>query len=440
MSLTLLVENNPKFESFYILNLTTWLGLDIITKGKAEFAVRYLEENHQNVDLIIVRSTIGKEASAKIILEYQKLKNLNIPVIILGPGEFGDVPQIKATLELKQIIRQAATLLKITAKEMSEKVVPDFFPIPITFFHEIPRSVCPVYAQDIDDETQYHVTIEKMKPINSEMVKELIESGIAYLYVDKINRLDFVSNVTSELITKLEQSELNDDEIIQASEQSIELLSKKLLTIGITEETITLAKKNIDSIRNNTRRNPKLAKLLDRLLTNKSGYLFKHTQILTYIALHIIRNIDWGTPEQEDKISFITFFHDIALATDEQAMINSNRELKTSKLSTEERALVERHAQIAAELVSQFPHAPMGADQIIRQHHGQLNGVGFSDHYGANISPMAIVFIVAEEFTRIIMKREHGPFNIEEMLHELKAQFPTNRFAKIVEKLQNLTF
>jgi hypothetical protein len=82
----------------------------------------------------------------------------------------------------------------------------------------------------------------------------------------------------------------------------------------------------------------------------------------------------------------------------------------------------------------------MGTDQIIRQHHGQLNGIGFSDHYGANVSPMAIVFIVAEEYTRIIMKREAGPFDREEMMRELKDVFPTSRFAKIVEKLATVSF
>ena len=38
------------------------------------------------------------------------------------------------------------------------------------------------------------------------------------------------------------------------------------------------------------------------------SYLFKHTQILTYVCLHIIKHIDWGNAEQEDKISFIAFF------------------------------------------------------------------------------------------------------------------------------------
>jgi hypothetical protein len=38
-----------------------------------------------------------------------------------------------------------------------------------------------------------------------------------------------------------------------------------------------------------------------------------------------------------------------------------------------------------------------------------VNGIGFSDHFGANLSAMAIVFVVAEEFTRVILNKEHGP-------------------------------
>src|SRR5690606_6673317 len=113
--------------------------------------------------------------------------------------------------------------------------------------------------------------------------------------------------------------------------------------------------------------------------------------------------------DQEDKLSFIAYFHDIALNTDEEAMIHSNQELKNSPLNRPSKLLVEKHAQVAAELVAKYPHAPMGADQLIRQHHGTLNGIGFSEHFGSNISPMAIVFIVAEEFTRIVLKNESLP-------------------------------
>jgi HD-GYP domain-containing protein (c-di-GMP phosphodiesterase class II) len=439
LNLTLLVENNPRIESFYMLNLTTWLGLETMSKKKAEFAVKFLEENPGQVNLIIVRSRIEKEASAKLIIEYLKIKGLNTPVIVIGPGDFGAVPHVANSLDLKLLIKSAASALNITAKDMSAKVVPDFFPIPILYFNVIKRSVVKVFSQDIDSPGKYTPRLEKDKEIDTKVIQSMVQEGLTHLYVDKMDRLAFVSNVTSELISMLEQENLSEDEQLSATDKGLELLSRKLLTIGLTEETIALSKKNMASIRENVKKNPKMSKLLERLLANKSSYLFKHTQILTYVSLHIIHNIDWGNEEQEEKISFICFFHDIALENDIHCQIKTTNELRAANLTAEQKSLVEKHAQLAAEFVQKFPHAPMGTDQIIRQHHGQLNGMGFSDHYGANVSPMSIVFIVAEEFTRIIMKRENGPFNRDEMMKELKSEFPTSRFAKVVEKLQTLT-
>jgi len=438
----LLIEGNQKIESFYMLNLTTWVGLDSIPKRRTEFAIKLLEEGQTKIDLIICRNKIEKEDSAKAIIDYLKSKNLSIPVIIIGAGRTpeGAFAHIPNSLDLKNVIKNSAKALNITAQEMVGKIVPDFFPIPIQYFTHLKRSVCDVYSTDFDNPDKYIIRINKLAEYTAETITTMISEGVDFLYVDKLDRLDFVNNVTNELVTMMEQTELEEDERINASEKSVELLSQKLKTIGINEETITLAKKSMENIRGNIKKSPLLAKLIDRLLSNKTSYLFKHTQVLTFVALHIIRNIDWGTPEQEDKIAFICFFHDIALENDQQGMIKSNLELKKSNFNTREKSLVEKHAQIAAEMVAKFPHAPMGSDQIIRQHHGQLNGMGFSEHYGSNISPMAIVFIIAEEFTRIILAREFGPFDRPEMIKELRQSFTTARFQKTVDLLESITF
>lgn len=442
MSLTLLVENNPMIESFYMLNLATWLGLDIVPKKKAEFAIKLLETQSDTIKLIIVRAVIDKEESAKMIIDFLASRGLKIPVIEIGPGKevpgcFAHVPN---SLQLKILIQSSAKALNITAKDMSAKVVPDFFPIPIVYFKVIKRSICPVFSQNQDDPKKFDLRIQKLQEFDEKSIASMIEEGVTHLYVNKLDRLEFVNNVTSELMTLLETKDLSPDEGISAADKGMELLSKKLLTIGVNEETIKLAKANMDSMRKNVKSYPKMAKLLERLLANKTSYLFKHTQILTYVCLHIIKNIDWGNAEQEEKISFIAFFHDIVLENDKQGQIKSTLELKKAEFETAERQLVEKHAQMAAEFVSKFPHAPMGADQIIRQHHGTLNGVGFSEHYGNNVSPVAVVFIVAEEFTRIILKYETGPFDRPEMLRQLKEEFPTSRFQKVIDILQSITF
>lgn len=440
LSLTLLVEKNANIESFYKLNLSTWLGLETVTKNKAEAALTFLESEHDKINLIITRATIGQEETAKIILAYLEKKSLKISVVVIGPGKEvpGSFAHVPNSLQIKIMIQGAAKALNITAKEMTNKIVPDYFPIAISYFHVLKRSVCPVYAQDLENPKKFNLVLQKLDDFEEKTIIKMSSAGVTHLFVDKMDRLEFVNNVTSELMSKLAKSDVSEDEHITATDKGIELLSKKLQAIGVTDETVELAKKNLETLRANVKGHPKLSKLLDRLLKNKTSYVFKHTQILTYICLHIIQNIDWGNDEQEEKIAFIAFFHDIVLENDAQAMIKSTLELKKSPLTPPQKILVDKHAQMAAELVQKFPHAPMGSDQIIRQHHGTLNGIGFSEHYGNNVSPVAIVFIVAEEFTRIIMKQEGANLNKTELLRELKEEFPTSRFQKVIEQLQNI--
>lgn len=442
MNLTLLVENNPPVESFYVLNLYTWLGLEIVPKKRAEFAITELDDNASKIKLIIVRTRIGKEDTAQLIVNYLQSKNLQIPVIEIGPGNQtpGCFARVANSLEIKFLIQSAAKALNITAKEMSMRPVPDFFPIPIVYFRVLKRSICDVYSQDFEEPLKYNVRLKKLTEFDEKSINLFIQEGCTHLFVKKLDRLDFVHNVTSELMSLLESSQLSVDESMTAGDKNLELLSRKLVTIGITEETIRLATKTMAMVRKTVKSNPKLSKLLERLLANKTSYLFTHTQVLTYIGLHIMKNMDWGNDEQAEKFCFVAFFHDIVLEKDEEGRIKSNLELKKSSLSPSQKDLIEKHAQIAAELVSKFPHAPMGADQIIRQHHGTMNGFGFSEHHGHNVSPISVVFIIAEEFTRILLKYKGNSLNLSEMIKELRDDFSSSRFKKIVDTLQSITF
>jgi hypothetical protein len=127
------------------------------------------------------------------------------------------------------------------------------------------------------------------------------------LFSSPVISWSFTDQITKEIISTINECDLNEDEHVQALESSIDVLSKRLIAIGITESTITMAQKNISLMKKNVQNNKKLSQLLERLVKNQSSYMFTHTQICTYVALHIIKNIDWGNPEQEDKIIFICF-------------------------------------------------------------------------------------------------------------------------------------
>jgi len=427
-------------ESFYCLNLLTWLDLQTYSCSSAADAIDALLVDHKNVNLIVSRSNNGNEESAKAILEFLEDRKLKIPLIVIGPGEEipGSFAHIANSLQLKPMIKACASALGITAKEMSAKDVPDFFPIPINFFKELKTVICDIYSQNPNNPNDLRLAFEENSPINFEIITKLITLEIEYLFVEKKHRLTFVNNLSSEYLSLIEHTQLSLDERLTATEKSVELLSTKLLSVGITEETIALANKNMLSVKNNVKAYPKISKLLDKMLKNKSSYLFMHTQILTFVGLHIMKNIDWGSPAQEESICFIAFFHDIALENDDEAKIASPSDFKKAEMSPKDRTRVEKHAQIAAELVSKFPHAPMGTDQLIRQHHGVLNGVGYTDQYSGNISPAAMVLIVAEEFTKSIMAKEGQKTNTKEIIEEVKKKIPAPRFKKIIALLDDI--
>jgi len=439
LNLTLLVENNIELSSYYSINLQTWVGADSLVEKTSKMAIGILE-NNPDIGLIITKSRNGLEKSAEILFEYITKSGKTIPLIVIGKSSIKDpsVIHLANGLDIKELVQNTAKAIGVTAQDMAKHVVPDFFPIPISYFLSLHTAIINIYVQDEENQDQYNIKFEQFDEFDQNSIKEVIKLGIGNLYVKKVDRLKFVTNITHELMNKISASELNSDEKITANEMQQSLLQQKLARIGLTDETIAMSQKQIKSMIGMTKKFPSMSKLMSRLLKNKAGYLFKHCQVLTFVCTHLMEHMDWGSDDQIKKICFIAFFHDIMLENDEQAMINSQAELDASPISKAKKDLVTKHAQMAAEIIVKYPGAPMGADVIIRQHHGINHGVGFSEQYSANLSPMSIVFILAEDFTDAVIKAgEH--MNVEAKIATMRARYSTQRFQKIIDILEEIT-
>lgn len=435
MKKALLVERNAKLEQLYYLNLRVYAGIDLeVARTPQEVLITL---NESQYDLIIVRGIL--EGKNLLTFVQEKNKN-NIPLIVIGPtkGSPKDVlAHIEGGLDLKAVVQQSAKALNITAQSMANEKVPDYFSIPVHFMNYISYAPVELYLEKDNELIKSFTPKEK---ITREKVKEIVNLSHTSFYSHKNDRLRIVNHISSELIALLEESELSKKEQLQAAESNFHLAKQKLQDIGVDEETIALSTKNLEKVKQNAQSYPSIKSLIDNLLNNQSSFLFTHTQILTYVASHIIKNLDWGNDEQLEKVAFIAFFHDIALRTDEQAQIRSTKQLKESGLSIVEQKIVEKHAQVASEIVQRVPRSPIGADQIIRQHHGSLNGIGFSEHYTANLSPVAIVMIVAEEFTHFTLNNQDDVLPVKEIIGEMKKTFETARFAKILKTLEKIVY
>lgn len=433
---TLLIDDSKELLSFYELNLEVWTGLEVIKARSLSDAANTLAQN-PDIDLVITRARIKLEKTAeKVLALLEKLPN-SAKLIVLGRStlEKQDILHIPSGLEVKTLIQAVAQSLGITAKDMATLVVPEYYPIKSHYFQHITSCGADVYKQNLDD---FELIVKEQEELDLKLINDLIYDGVKEFFVKKNDRLKFTYQLTSELVVSIGDEHLSEDEQISSAEMSTQLVQKKMNRLGITEDTVRLANKSIKQMSNTAKKYPRLGHLLKRMMSNKSGYLYKHTQVLIYVCSHIMDYIDWGNDEQKDKISFVAFFHDIALETDEQAMISSQSELDNSNLSNAQKDLVLKHAQVSAELVVKFPHAPMGADVIIRQHHGIPHGIGFSETYAANLSPMTIVFILCQDFVHQLLKSGDN-FNLEAKIQQMRERYPTQRFKRIIDILEEIS-
>ncbi|MBT4790191.1 MAG: HD domain-containing protein [Halobacteriovoraceae bacterium] len=440
MKTTLIVESNIQFQDFYSINLHTWIGANCVLKDDAKFAIEHLQKDPSSIKLIITRAKVGTERSAEAIYEYLAASKLEIPIIVIGQSPLMQkvIVHIKSALEIKALIQAAAKALNVTAQEMAEAQVDDYFPIPIQHFYLIKQSICNVFLEDEDQPKQFKLFLNELGDISATEIKILISNKVSYLHVEKINRLKFVTNINQEIAAKLELKDLNEDEKTVALEMSLSLLQEKMQRMGITDETVELGNRNLRGMVQSAKNVPNLKHLLRRLLKNKSGYQYKHSQVLMFVATQLMDQLDWVNKEQRDKLQFIAFFHDIALQNSEQARIHTKKGLREANFNSEEKELVNKHAHLSAALAAQYPNAPIGVEQIIKQHHGMTNGIGFSEHYSQNISPMAIVFILAEDFVDSLMYAEKN-FSITKKIAIMRETYTTQRFQKIINALESIT-
>ena len=86
--------------------------------------------------------------------------------------------------------------------------------------------------------------------------------------------------------------------------------------------------------------------------------------------------------------------------------------------------------------------SPIGIDQLIRQHHGVGTGIGFTEEYKDDVSPLAKVVIISESFVEYYLSRRgeniQAPFDVLGAVEYLNEKFKLGSYKKIIETLVTL--
>ncbi len=439
MSQAILISNNSVTNDLLEVNLRAYVATNVTVKPSLESALDLLDQS-PNVDAIIIfkDSAIDGEQVEAFVASLGD-KKLNIPVVILG--EYSQkIPrtlEIKSKYNIKGLLQAMAKILEITAKDMASLKVGKYFPIPLGLFHPSDPAYCEVFlrTQTEDFDYQYQKIVPVGKPWLEEF-KQYRDNGETHLYIDSQKRLHFINQASAALVSELDNKDVTNDERVEITQQAMGMVAEEVFeNQEISEQVAEVSKACISSITKVVKSVPKLKGMLEMLLENPSDYCYKHSVLTTFIASKIIEKISWGTAEQQNKVAFSLFFHDIFLVPLYKKYPDAASEedlLFSEDVSDDQKQVVLDHAKMAGELVKTFPRCPIGADMIITQHHGMTSGQGFANSFKDDISPLAKIMIVSEDIAVGIL---------EDINAEKKIKIDTVRICnELVNKYRNHTY
>jgi hypothetical protein len=307
--------------------------------------------------------------------------------------------------DIRESVKLASQILKISAKDMMCLPTAKYFPIPIDHFVTLKNSPTDIFIKIGRGEScQYIKRIHEGEGVEKEVLDRYMRSGVIDLYLESDQRVKFVQAITDELIKVIDDPKSKPEETLSAADQIQQTVAKNIEILGITPQIEKSCNRAMKQMMGESDNYPAIKQLLGQLISNKSGFRFKHSQITTYLCTAILREIDW----------------------------------RKAALTEKDKDVINRHAQISAELIHNYPRSPMGVSTIIRQHHGVMNGLGFSSSFSGSLSPLTIIFMVAEKAAHVVLESEFEEMNRMKIMYELEQVFKTKRFEKMIEAISKV--
>jgi HD-GYP domain-containing protein (c-di-GMP phosphodiesterase class II) len=448
MSKTLVVCDNEFLNMLYIMNLEVYLATSVELVSSAEMAISEMR-GKKKYDLIISLEICGKKEAFKQVHEYLKSYGVKTPIIMLGGSEDKEVDArtffISSRYNVQAILKKSANLLGVTARQMAEMQMDEYYGVSLVSIFTLSKAPCNIYQKT----EAGHTLVAKKDDVVAEIFKNLKVSRVEQVYVRSRDRLVLINGASIMLIEKMSKILSNSDGL--TTEQKIENLSdgyefaasSLFSSDEVKQEVQEIATASTKVMQDVTKDIPSLKGLLATMTSNKSGYIFTHSMITSYVAQHIVKSVSWGGEGQTEKINFVLFFHDIFLAPIylKYPQLQFEKDLLNCDfLNDKEKETVLNHARLAAELVVTYKKCPMGADVLIKHHHGMKKGSGFANRYVEDLSPLTKILLVAEAFVECFIdaNNKKEKLDVKKVIPKLIEEFNSSSYIKIIQTLSDL--
>ena len=439
MAQVILLEQNEVLKELITINLTNFLGVDVINRNNAN-AVLSLLEILPEVDLIICQYEVSGENTAAIIQKYIATNHLEVGLIVLGgPATIDN--EFTATIlnpkDWEKVVEYSAKILGITPDLLAKQIVPEYVPIPVTYFLNLETVNCDVFIRIKKSPTEFQFVkrIHNGDNFTKEIINRYKTQGLDFFYISKENRQTFTTYLSNILVQKLESvSEISPR--LELMGESYAIAAKEILNLGFTNEVVQLTDAIIHHMIDNIKQFPEMNQLLYKLINAHTPLVFQRCHMTSIIACECLKKLKLDTEENILAVTFASFFHDITLVDYiDLSKINTVEEIAQIKLTPDENILVQTHASASAKIIEGYPNIHSDVKRLITEHHGVQDGVGFSNKI-ETFSTLSKVFIIAHDVVWEILRYKEDKTMPRSIPETMLQRFPTPTCVKIIKALE----
>lgn len=443
MGQILLIESNEDLAKVIKLNLIKSYELEVIEKRNVDDGINLIEIL-PDISLVIIREAGDNLIQIKELAMY--LKEVNSPISLLVIGKNKSNYQNEILLDPQNSWKVLIDMVGKTAGKENRADYKtsnaEYIGIPIAYFFGINESSmgCDIYirVKKNDNEFQYIKRLNSTDNFERKDIERYQTQGLKEFYISKSHFPQFVNYVTDKLILKLGDDSLSVDQKIEATSDAYSVIANRIKILGVDERTVEVVNESLKQMSNMVGEKNALADYLKALKNNKLSFAYSHSYLSCLLLNMILKSFEWDSNTVREKITYICYFHDISLDNETLVKIDSLAELNQLKLSDEDKKKVIEHALKSAETVDLFPQVPIGVSSLIREHHGVKTGVGFRESLSINLSPIAMMFLVVEDFVKHFLAYEKAPSREElvGIFDRLEAEYNKTTYAQTMMALR----
>jgi HD-GYP domain-containing protein (c-di-GMP phosphodiesterase class II) len=173
---------------------------------------------------------------------------------------------------------------------------------------------------------------------------------------------------------------------------------------------------------------------------NPDQYFKIHVNLLCKLTVAIANLLEWNTESTLEKLIYVSYMHDITMLEHPHlARLQTMEDFENIKedLSEDEIELFLKHPADIKKLIEDTRGHPVGAEEIVFQHHEFPSGKGFPNKLsGSRVLPLSAVFIMAHDLTNYIL--DNPNWDLEVYIQRSKKRFVGANFTKVIRKLGDL--